>query len=57
MLLVFEDIECEITIKSTDGYYMGSIQDGKLQHVRSGITAQDLRQIADKLDELNVDNK
>ena len=53
MLLIFEDIGCEIRVKSADRFYMGEIRDGKLMHVRSGVTATQLRQIADKLDELN----
>jgi len=53
MILAFEDIGCEIRIKSDAGFYVGEIRDGKLMHLRAGSTANDLRQIADKLDELN----
>ncbi len=36
-----------------EGVYMAEIVAGRLLHVRSGISSDELRQIADKLDELN----
>lgn len=46
-MLVFQDIEVDVKIKNTDGYYKGSIsREGVLQHVSPGTTADELRQIA-----------
>lgn len=55
MLLNFDDvIDTTITVRRSDGKFVAIIKDKILMCVRSNFaTSGDLRQIADKLDELN----
>lgn len=55
MFLIFEDIGCEIRIKTIDGFYFGEIRDGKLMHIRSGATANNLLQIVNYLREIEIE--
>ena len=53
-MLEFQQVDSNLIIaKRHDGYYMAQIYDRELNHVSIECKSSDLRQIADKLDELN----